>query len=817
VGSGKWADALMEFVDYAQESGQPTAIVNLSLDLTQVESDGGVKTRYEFTPEEREALEYARQNGVLVVVAAGNDGSVMSVLGQAAQEFDNIITVGATNGNQRADYSSYGRRGPDIMAEGGSIAEPILSTAGDNVGTMAGTSIATAQVTGAASLVWEANPELNYRQIIEALKSTATDLNVAGEDSETGAGLVNPDGAVAKAKEMTPEDYDPEEFLTPDTWGGEGLVTPEERAVEFNYPIVPESFSGTVNPEIGVNIRYSNSFDDRSDQNAAYGDTLYFDAWTWGEVGNDYWNNDEPDALWYRLEGTDLWVPSVYIAGYPGSGPSLLPPESSEPIQDEGDNLTSPGDSLIVYDENGYVLEIGGGDTGYGDSGSTSSEPSAPTFETYYLFEGAYDENAWIGAPIGDPYISANGFVSQEFENAYLEYNGSGIVYIYEKEAEESSVALVENEPDVSDKYSLSTDEDSNVESGKGSLIRTGAGDWLDEYKEITEAIININAQKNELLQTNDHLRDDNDDKTSEINDIKNTGAVWWWLNPGKIGEIWKLEDEIKSNYETITSNEETIQSLEEKIDRYNAELEDITFTGTVIEIQNVDGLTVRSGPGRTNETVGNKLVEGQSYTFNAWAYNEEINGEKRWLHLADRPGEWVSAYYIDEHIDNLSPSLLYLPNFSGLVSTEFSPSMKAFLDVIAYAEGTGHPDGYRDIVNPGGLFDSFDDHPREVISEGLDRPSTAAGRYQITDETWDEMKVKIGVEEFSPTNQDKAAVQLIKVEGAFNDVETGKFESAVDKVNNRWASFPGSQYGQPIKSMEELKIVYLNRREFYS
>ncbi len=186
VGSGKWAEALMEFVDYAKQSEQPNAIANLSLDLTQVESDGSVKTRYEFTPKEREALEYARQNGVLVVVAAGNDGSVMSVLGQAAQEFDNIITVGATNGNQRADYSSYGRRGLDIMAEGGSIADPILSTAGDNVGTMAGTSIATAQVTGAASLVWEANPELNYRQVIEALKSTATDLNVAGEDYDGG-------------------------------------------------------------------------------------------------------------------------------------------------------------------------------------------------------------------------------------------------------------------------------------------------------------------------------------------------------------------------------------------------------------------------------------------------------------------------------------------------------------------------------------------------------------------------------------------------------------------------------------------------------
>jgi hypothetical protein len=89
-----------------------------SLDLTQVESDGSIKTRYEFTPKEREALEYARQNGILVVVAAGNDGSVMSVLGQASQEFDNIITVGATNGNQRANYSSYGRRGEEFNSHG---------------------------------------------------------------------------------------------------------------------------------------------------------------------------------------------------------------------------------------------------------------------------------------------------------------------------------------------------------------------------------------------------------------------------------------------------------------------------------------------------------------------------------------------------------------------------------------------------------------------------------------------------------------------------------------------------------------------------
>ncbi len=52
--------------------------------------------------------------------------------------------------------------------------------------------------------------------------------------------------------------------------------------------------------------------------------------------------------------------------------------------------------------------------------------------------------------------------MSQEFENAYLEYNGSGIVYIYEKDAETMFAPDPDNEP---------------VLSGKGNLIRTGGSD----------------------------------------------------------------------------------------------------------------------------------------------------------------------------------------------------------------------------------------------------------------------------------------------------------------------------------------------------
>ncbi len=201
IGSGRWADSLVEFVDAAVESGQPNAVVNLSLDLTQIDADGNVTTRYEFTPMEMAALEYARQNNVLVAAASGNQAGLMSALGQASMQFDNIITVGAAEqfdpaasnwqGYDRADYSSYGA-GLDIVANGGTRENPI--------GGSYGSSMATAQVTGAISQIWAANPDLSYQQVIQILKQTATDLGQTGFDTETGAGLLNVMAAVQLAK-----------------------------------------------------------------------------------------------------------------------------------------------------------------------------------------------------------------------------------------------------------------------------------------------------------------------------------------------------------------------------------------------------------------------------------------------------------------------------------------------------------------------------------------------------------------------------------------------------------------------------------------
>ena len=235
IGSGEWDLALTDFVGEAKAQKQKNAIALLPLDLTQKNADGSITTRYEFTPRERAALENARQNGVLLVVAAGNDGGVMSVLGQSSQEFENILTVGSSDGFGRSDYSSYGY-GLDILVPGGAIDNPTLSTVGDDLGTMAGTSAAAAIAAGMASKVWESNPNLNPTQVIDVLTGSAIDLKEPGWDEETGFGVMNLNKAVQLAKETAPQAYIPTPFSNPTTWGLEGLVTPLERATadQFN-------------------------------------------------------------------------------------------------------------------------------------------------------------------------------------------------------------------------------------------------------------------------------------------------------------------------------------------------------------------------------------------------------------------------------------------------------------------------------------------------------------------------------------------------------------------------------------------------------
>lgn len=148
--------------------------------------------------------------------------------------------------------------------------------------------------------------------------------------------------------------------------------------------------------------------------------------------------------------------------------------------------------------------------------------------------------------------------------------------------------------------------------------------------------------------------------------------------------------------------------------------------------------------------------------------------------------------------------------------STDYSPNLRAFLDMIAFSEGTstvkGSDDGYNVMVG-GTLFTSYADHPRKVVELRPGLASTAAGRYQLLTRYWDFYRAKLGLVTFHPVNQDAVAVQQIRESKAKGAVEAGDISDAVLRCSRIWASLPGAGYGQRENKMAALLDAYAKAR----
>ena len=163
---------------------------------------------------ELDALNYAHENGVLVIAAAGNRATSTSNFGYGA--VPHVLTVVATDSqDQRTLFSNYGFNaqlsapGTDILSLRARNTDFILLTkpkkyqAGDAfVGNSvayyraSGTSFATGIVTGVASRLVSIQTQLTAQQLRNKLLQSATDLNVPGVDQLTGYGLLNPQAAL---------------------------------------------------------------------------------------------------------------------------------------------------------------------------------------------------------------------------------------------------------------------------------------------------------------------------------------------------------------------------------------------------------------------------------------------------------------------------------------------------------------------------------------------------------------------------------------------------------------------------------------------
>lgn len=160
--------------------------------------------------------------GVVVVFSAGNSGSLDNTITGNYKKAPWVVTVGNAQKNSvLSNSSSRGNRNgggtavvdgevlawsdrPNVIAPGTAIVSAMSTT--NALGTMvepryarmSGTSMAAPHVAGVIALMMEANPTLDWRDVIRILEATAT--NVPGyDDWEAGAGMVNAHAAVAMA------------------------------------------------------------------------------------------------------------------------------------------------------------------------------------------------------------------------------------------------------------------------------------------------------------------------------------------------------------------------------------------------------------------------------------------------------------------------------------------------------------------------------------------------------------------------------------------------------------------------------------------
>ncbi len=196
---------IAEAIAYAVDNG--ARVINLSL--------GGKET----SKVELAAIDYAYSKGVVMVIAAGNEGVDVSKYGVTGSE--KVLTVASTGfDDQHAIFSNWGNvsvaaPGLDVLSLRARRTDTMLGIEGVKYTAGAayvgedkryyrasGTSFSAPMVTGLASLMIANDPELTNRQVMAIIKSTAHDVGVSGVDQFTGYGVID-----ARAALKAPRDY----------------------------------------------------------------------------------------------------------------------------------------------------------------------------------------------------------------------------------------------------------------------------------------------------------------------------------------------------------------------------------------------------------------------------------------------------------------------------------------------------------------------------------------------------------------------------------------------------------------------------------
>ncbi|UCC30512.1 MAG: S8 family serine peptidase [Phycisphaerales bacterium] len=223
----------------------------------------------------RNAVNYAHDNGVLVVSAAGNDDFCDPGVVCAPARFTNAMAVSATTDNDEfatvsnttwPNWSSNYGDEIDVCAPGDAIHSTMwISGHGDKNGT----SMATPHVTGLAALIKSYVPELTHDEIRAIITATVDDLGPEGWDDHYGHGRINaykalvaagptqivasspPDGEIDARQPSRPDGSSPAGWQWVDlTFGGE-VSQIAELAIE-DFAVTQEGGGAAAPPVVAV-------------------------------------------------------------------------------------------------------------------------------------------------------------------------------------------------------------------------------------------------------------------------------------------------------------------------------------------------------------------------------------------------------------------------------------------------------------------------------------------------------------------------------------------------------------------------------------
>lgn len=179
--------SILDGMDYAMNwegpDGEKVDVINLSLGSRAI------------IPEYAEKMQEAREKGIVVVAAAGNDSSYV---GDPAS-WPDTIAVSSTDKNRRLSWFSNWGPEIDLAAPGEDI---ISTTPGGRYKSLSGTSMSTPHVSAVAAMLRAEHPDLTADEVRYLMIRTAVDLGDPGKDQFFGHGLVQADKALEASSRM---------------------------------------------------------------------------------------------------------------------------------------------------------------------------------------------------------------------------------------------------------------------------------------------------------------------------------------------------------------------------------------------------------------------------------------------------------------------------------------------------------------------------------------------------------------------------------------------------------------------------------------